>query len=423
MRLLLTLIGNDLRRRLASPAGILLSLAIPLAMAGSMALAFGQRGGEPTVPKLEIVVVDLDDSPLSSFLAGAGQNAEAAKYISTFRAATPEKGLDLMRSQGHHAMLVIPTGFMDAVLEGRSVELPLVKNPAKRVMPVVAQQGLEIVALYGSVGARLLPADGAAKVRSLLEGEGWDDAVGIAALITDTYIRAKNAGALLFPPIIEVDRVREQAARPAGEGRQGGFDFIAWMYPGMIVMALLFVALNQMKDLLAEQQAGTLRRLLAGPVSVAPFLLSKVISVGIGVAASLAILIAAGSLFFGVDWGPWGPLAAASVALTLASTGFGAMVYSLSRTQNQGDAFGTILVILMSLLGGAFLPPQILPGFVRGASKFTLNYWGNESFRVLTAGGGWPELGAHLPILSGMALISVTLGTLLLRHRHLRGAV
>ncbi len=421
MRLLLTLVGNDLRRKLSSPAGILVSLAIPLAMAGTMALAFGSRGGEPSVPKLEIVIVDLDDSPLSSLLAGAGQNADAAKYITTLRAETPESGLELMRAKGHHAMLVIPTGFMDAVLEGRTVELPLVKNPAKRVMPVVAQQGMEIVALFGSIGARLLPDGGAARLQKLFEGEGWEDSIGIAALVADTYVRVRRAGGLLFPPIIEVDQVKE---RPAAEKDEAdGFNFIAWMYPGMIVMALLFVALNQMKDLLAEQEAGTLRRLLAGPVTVMPFLVSKVLSVGIAVGASLAILIVMGSLFFGVGWGALLPLAAVSLSLTLAATGFAALVYSVARTQGQGDTFGTIVVILMSLLGGAFLPPQIMPEFVRGASKLTLNYWGNESFRVLTSGGGWPELAAHLPILAAMAVISTALGTVLLRHRHLRGAV
>ncbi len=422
MRLLLVLLANDLRRKLASPAGVLMSLAIPLAMAGSMALAFGNRGDAPPVPKLELVIVDLDDTPLSSFLAGAGQNAEAAKFLTTFRATSPEAGLELMRAQGHHAMLVIPTGFMQAVLDGRSVDLPVVKNPAKRVMPVVAQQGLEIVALYGSVGARLLPEGGAARIQKLVEGEGWDDSLGIASLIADTYIRASRAGGLLFPPIIEVDQVKEQDPESEKEGG-GGFNFIGWMYPGMIVMALLFVALNQMKDLLAEQQGGTLRRLLAGPVGVTYFLLSKVLSVGISVAASLGILLATGSLFFGVSWGSLLPLAAVSLSLTLAATGFAALAYSVARTQNQGDTFGTIVVILMSLLGGAFMPPQILPEFVRGVAKFTLNYWGNESFRVLTSGGGWAELGTHLPVLAAMAVISIALGTLALRYRHLRGAV
>ncbi len=423
MRLLLALLGNDLRRKIASPAGVLIGLAIPLAMAGSMALAFGNLGGsEPAVPKLELVIVDLDDTPLSSFLAGAGQNAEAAKYISTFRAATHDAGLELMRAKGHHAMLVIPTGFMEAVLSGRSVELPVIKNPVKRVMPIVAQQGLEIVALYGSVGARMLPAGGAARLQKLLEGEGWEDSIGIASLIADTYIRATRAGGLLFPPIIEVDHVKEQAPEAEKDGG-GGFNFIAWMYPGMIVMALLFVSLNQMKDLLAEQQAGTLRRLLAGPPTVTHFLLSKVLSVGISVAASLGVLLVAGSLFFGVSWGPILPLAAVSLSLTLAATGFAALIYSVVRTQNQGDTFGTIVVILMSLMGGAFLPPQMLPEFLKGVSKFTLNYWGNESFRVLTSGGGWSELGAHLPVLAAMALISTALGSLALRYRHLRGAV
>ena len=70
----------------------------------------------------------------------------------------------------------------------------------------------------------------------------------------------------------------------------------------------------------------------------------------------------------------------------------------------------------MSLLGGAFIPPNALPEAIRGISRFTLNYWGNESLRALSLGGGWEQLGAHLPALGAMAFVFTAVGVVLLRR-------
>ena len=55
MRLIMVLIAKDLRRRIADPAGLILNLAIPLAIAGMMALAFGGRSGAASTPVMRIV--------------------------------------------------------------------------------------------------------------------------------------------------------------------------------------------------------------------------------------------------------------------------------------------------------------------------------------------------------------------------------
>lgn len=423
MRTIFALLAKDLRRTVAAPSGLLVSLAIPLAISGTMALAFGNLGGGdgPAVPRLELVMVDEDKGPLSNWLMGAAQNDQVAKHLLTVRAETRGEGLELMQEQGHHAMLVIPRGFSEDVLDSRAVVLELIKNPARSVMPIVAQQGMEVVGLYGSVGARILPEGAAARAKDLFEGEGWDDTVGIAAMITDTYIRVKRSESLLFPPIIKVSKNEKDV--PEEEDAAGGFDFLTWMYPGMMVMALLFVGLNQMKSLLVEQSDGTMRRLLAGPVSPAQLLVSKILASSVAVAGAVLLLLAIGTAAFGFSWGGLLPLAATVVAMVFAVTGFSAVLYSVVRTQNQGDALGGILVIFMSMLGGTMVPLQVLPDFLKQVSRFTLNYWGNEAFRTLAGGGGWSALSAHLPILAGLALAFTALGTALLRQRHLRGTV
>ncbi len=408
---------KDLRRRLAQPAGVLLALAIPVSLGGMLALAFGGASGGAGHPVMHLLMLDLDDTPLSGFLAGASQNDEARAHLEVKQVGDREEGLRRLREEEASALLVVPEGFTEALLGGGRAELELVKNPSQRIMPLVAQQGAEVLALYLSTGARVL-GDDASRLDLLFEGEGWNDAAGIAALLTTAYERVKSAKPLLFPPLIEVDEGTEAKDKAAG-----GFDFLGWMYPGMIVMGLLFTGLTQMQDLLAEQEAGTLRRQLTAPVGPGRILLAKILGVGAVVAIAHVILLIVGRVAFGIHWGPLLPLLAVSALLVLAVTGFAALLYSLVRTRRQGDAYGTILVMIMSLAGGAFFPRQMLPPWLASMALVTVNHWGNEALRALASGGSWSSLAPYLTALAAIGAVSILAGMLTMRRRHLRGAV
>jgi ABC-2 type transport system permease protein len=383
-----------------------------------MALAFGNRGGEPQTPVMRLVLLDLDDTPLTSFIAGSSQNRDVAKHMVLKSVRSREEGLRLLRTEEYNALLVLPKGFSEDLLEDRRTEIEIVKNPAQRFMPVIAEQGAEVVSLYLSAGRRFI-GDDAQRLLSLFEGNGWDDAAGIAAMITAAYLRVRAADSLLFPPIIEA---KTSEAKSSASG-QGGFDFMGWMYPGMVVMGLLFVGTTQMGDLLRERTGGTLKRQLAAPVSPLQVLLSKVVGTAAVLSISAAVFLGIGTLAFGIRWGRPLPFITTVILLVLACTGFSALLFALVRTERQGDAFGGILIMVMSLLGGAFVPEQVMPPALRSLSLFTVNRWGHAALRELTAGRGWEAIGGYLAVLAAMGAVFTLAGAALLRRRHLRGAL
>lgn len=419
MNNILRLTLKDVKRRFARPAGMLINLSIPLVLAGMLALVFTGSDDEP--PRMSIVVADEDQGPLSRFVNGASQNEEAARYMDVVQAATREEGLEILRDQDATALLVIPKGFSDALLSNGKAELELVKNPAQRIMPVVAQQGAEVLSLYLTV-ARAALGDESATLQKLFDGKGWDNAVGVAALVTVIYARTQEAEPLLFPPLIEVETSGAEATADAG----GGFSPIAWLYPGMVVMGLLFAGTAQMRDLLDEAQAGTLRRLLAAPLGPVQILVSKILSTVALVAIALAIFLVTGRLAFGITWGPFAPMILTSVVLSLAVTGFASLIYAAARTQRQGDAFGGILIMLMSLVGGAFVPVEILPDWLKNVSRGTLNYWATEALRSLATGRGFGAGGGLPSALMGLAAVGAAftlVGAFVMHRRHVKGAV
>jgi ABC-type Na+ efflux pump permease subunit len=427
MRPILVFMLHDLRRRWAQPWGLLMSLAIPLAMAGMMALVFGSTGDEDKTPVLRVLVLDQEgnDSRLGEVLAGASQNPEAAKHLDVLRVYSREEGLAKMRSDGYAALLVLPAGLLENLLDGKAVELELLRNPAQAIMPIAAKQMTEVLALYLSAGVRLLGDDGP-RLRLLLEGEGWGNAAGLAVLATTVYAKVQSSRTLLFPPILEVERVRDAAAAEAaaaGGGPKGAFNFMGWMYPGMAVMGLLFVALNQMRDLLREREGGTLRRMLASPATVSQVLLGKVLGVAAVSAIALTLLLAIGAAAFGIDWGSPLPLAGVSLLLVFTVTGFAALVLAVVRTERQADTVGGVVVMLMSLLGGSFFPTQIFPPWLQKVALVTLNYWAQSALRALSGGAGREELLPAVTVLAAIAVTTTLAGIMLLRRRHLRGAL
>ncbi|MGH9868836.1 MAG: ABC transporter permease [Candidatus Polarisedimenticolia bacterium] len=414
MKTLLALAGKDLRRRLAEPIGLLFNLSIPLVIAGTMAMAFGGRSGSES-PVLRLVLVDLDEGPLSQFLAGGSQNSEAAERMQVVRATTREEGLEKLHDEEAAALVVIPKGFSRTLLSGERATFEVLKNPSQTVMPQVAEKGAEVLSLYAAVLRRLVDED-LPRLKGLVDGDGWDDAAGLALALIRMKGRVDAADDVLFPPLIEIG---EPVKRDAAPGRS--FNIMAWMYPGLMVMGLMYTGLLQMRDLLRERDAGTLRRQLCSPVGAAHVLGSKIVSVAMMVALSLIIMMAIGTAAFGMRWGAPTVLVPLSAAVVLAITGFCAMLFALVSTERQGDAVGGIVVMLMSMVGGAFIPPQVMPPFLRSAQAGTLNHWAHDALRTVSFGGGWDKVATHMLVLTTMGLLFVGAGLLLLHRRHMRG--
>lgn len=415
MRTIAILTLKDLRRRVADPAGLLLTLAVPLVMAAMMGLAFGGRGDGERTPVLRLLVLNFDDGPIGRALAGAGENPEAAGRMEVGQVKSRKEGLERLREDEAAALVVIPANFTADILEGRRVAIEVLKNPAQSIMPVVAQQGAEVAALYLSVGSRLLAGEGR-RIRDLFEGKGWDDATAVAALVVELYNRVRRVDDLLIPPIVEV-------ATQEKEKKEGVAVMATFIYPGIMLMGLLFTGIVQMRDLLKEGEAGTLRRQLAAPLGAGRVVAAKVLAVAAVVAVTLLFLMLGGRWVFGTRWGPIGPLAATSAALVLVVTGLSTLVFSIVRTERQGDTLGTILVMLMSMLGGSFFPPQLIPSWMQGLSRLTITYWGNDALRALASGGGWERVGDTVLLLLAAGTVLILSGVFLLRRRHLRGAL
>jgi ABC-2 type transport system permease protein len=78
-------------------------------------------------------------------------------------------------------------------------------------------------------------------------------------------------------------------------------------------------------------------------------------------------------------------LAALIVSTVAAATAFGLLIAAWARTPKQAEGMSTLLILVMSCLGGSWFPLQMLelPLPVEVAMRLTINHWSVSGFQGL----------------------------------------
>lgn len=410
MKTLAALVSKDLKRRLRSPVHLLLTLAFPFVLLGIIGLAFYPRGGK-TLPAVPILLENRDGEFLGNFLGSALRNERMAEHFDV-ELVEPGTGEKRIAEGDAAALLVVPDGFTDSVLDGRPTSLLLVKNPGGVILPEIAQSGAELLALVLSAAARTL-REPLASIRSMIEGTGSpaDGAVAETAVLAKGAI--DRAGRFVLPPAIRVEEVLEADGDEEGAG---AFNIFAYLFPGMVVLGLLFIAQISMRDLMRERRAGQLARLLSSPVPMRTVVLSKLVSTLFLLVICHFLFAGAAAVVFRVPIGDIPASVLLVLAQGLAVTGILALLFALARTERQGEAISSVVILSMSLLGGSMFPTDLFPESMRGLGRATPNYWAIEGFRaVLLEGAGAADVAPNVLVLALIgaatsALAAFTLG-------------
>ncbi len=418
MRLLLAMVGKDLRRRARSPLPVVLLLLFPLIFSGLIALTFG--GGETRVPKVHLLIEDRDGGLVGQLVTAAFQQGDAQKY---FEVKKVEKvagdGGALLEKEEATALLRLPANLSADLLAGRPAKIELVKSPAQSILPDVAEQVTTVLAEGLSSASRLLrgPLD---QIRSSTGSPSDQRVADVAVQINQVVTRSTP---YVFPPVITFTTATRpepgSGKKPAGASPTPSV--FLFMLPGISVYSLFSLADQMMRDLLVEARLKTLRRQLAGPITAGQVLAGKALATAAVAALSLLILSAIGAAVAprGVNLAGFLLL---SIAVVMAATGFASAVFGLARGEKQGATLASLVSLLMAFAGGAFIPLNSLPGVMRALSPFSLIYWAASGYqKLVVAGEGLRSVLPNVAILAGAGLLLLALSAPLWQRRLLRG--
>jgi len=412
---ILAIVRRDLDRHRRNPVRTALLFAMPLVVAGVFGLAFG--GGDSAEISIRVLLWDEDDSLLSVLAGGMADSAEAGSQLDVVPVG--EEGLEMMENGEASALVHIPDGFTDAVLAGEPVTVEVVKNPSQRFLPQVVEEGVGVGAAVLSAGSRALRPE-LEQIKAMMDSEEFPTDLAVASLSTGITHRLKSVESVVFPPVITLE-----STTAASETEQDGDELpiLAYFLPGLAVMGVFFIVQSATRDVLRDREAGLLRQLLTAPVSPLDYLAGKSLSVVVVGVLGFTVLILVG-VAAGVPWGPVDAVAALVLAPAVAAAGTLMLIMSIARTERQGDALTTIVIISWSMLGGVFLPIPQMPAFLKTLASSTLTYWAVDGFNTLILdGGGLSAVLANLAVLLVAGGLCLVIGAALLGRRIRKGAV
>ncbi|GDX83535.1 hypothetical protein LBMAG42_53460 [Deltaproteobacteria bacterium] len=195
---------------------------------------------------------------------------------------------------------------------------------------------------------------------------------------------AAGGGMALKPPL---DIVIEPVV---AAGPTAGFNGFAHTFAGMLMQFLLFSASGHAKTLFAERNAGTLDRLRMTMASKAQILLGTAAAIGVVSMLASAVVFGAAMLFFDVSLRS-GPLAFGLVVLGQAALvgSFSLLLAGLANSEKQLDSLGTMAILFLCFVSGAWVPAFMLPEFMQQLGPFVPTRWLLDGM----AGATWRGVG------------------------------
>jgi ABC-2 type transport system permease protein len=410
----------SLRRDRASLA---LSLILPVAFFSIFAVIFGSnRNG---TPKVSLIVVDQDQSQASHQLLQAlerdgslnvrtkAPSKTKGAQETDYTAATAESAV---KAGDVSVALIVPKGFGDHPIsfgpgnEGTSIELlndasdniapqvvaGLLQKAAMTAMPLaMAQQGMNYAGNY--IGG--FTPEQRKRVEASLARLRQKESEAQGGAQPATAEQNDNGGII---PVKTRSVVGENKNNP----------MISFYAAAIGVMFLLFTASGSAGALLDEAESGALDRVLSTRVTMTTLLAGKMFYNTLLALIQLTVMFLWAWAVFKLDFFEHIPgFLVMGLSTALAVAAFGILLASICHTRAQLGAVSTLLILVMSSIGGSMFPRFLMPQSMQKAGLFTINAWAIDGFtkvfwRDLPITALWPQVCVLLAIAIGLFLIA-----------------
>jgi ABC-2 type transport system permease protein len=393
---------------------LVLSFVLPLSFFSIFAVIFGSE--HDTTPKVHVIVVDEDRSEASQDLVKA-MKKESSLVVATAPAAKSKNApqpADYTATTAEAAVqagdapvaLVIPSGFGKHPMafgpdaEGSAVELlndqsdtiapqmvmGLLQKDAMTAMPaVMAEEGMNTAEKY--IG-------GFTPEQKKVVEDGLKD---LRKEVANGDVGAANGSDDNGAGII---RVKQRAV--VGENKKS--PMISFYAAAIGVMFLLFTASSAAGALLDEAESGTLERVLSTRVTMTKLLGGKLVFNTVLAFLQLVAMFLWGWAVFKLDFFNHLPgFAVMGLCTAFAVAAFGLVLASLCHTRAQLGALSTLVILIMSSVGGSMFPRYLMPESMQKAGLLTINAWAIDGFtkvfwRDLPVTDLWPQVSVLLAV-------------------------
>lgn len=166
--------------------------------------------------------------------------------------------------------------------------------------------------------------------------------------------------------------------------------------PAWAIFAMFFIVLPLAGSMVKERNEGSALRLQTVPTSYLIFLNGKIAVYILVCLIQLALMLSVGKFFLPMLGLPTLVMGNSmlgiillSVSTAFAATGYGVMMGTIASTEQQGAIMGSLSVLLLSAIGGVWVPTYVMPELMRNLSVVSpLNWSLNGFYELFLRGGG-----------------------------------
>lgn len=395
---ILYILLKDLRLRVRDHMALLTNLAMPIVLIGILGVSLGPMFSNvsPGVNRFAVAVVDEDRGMMARQLVDNVLGRDMAHLVE-LREMSESDAIDAA-SDDVAAAIIIPVGFTRAIEQGKTTALRLVANPQSTINSNIIYQ---VVQNY-SIGISSVTTG----INTILK---VISSVGVPADI-DKIVNTSTE---------RLSSVQEKAFTAVSFNQQSADsdNITAMQYyaAAMLAMFSMFMAMTGVSSILEERENHTLYRLYSTGVSKWQIMSGKLISSWINAFIDALIVMFFTCYVFGVNWGNGVAAVSVAAATVFAATGFAMIIAAIARTSRAAGGLSSVLIQVMSALGGSMFPLYMFSGIMRTVSKGTINYWSLQGFLNLMGGQTVSAVTTPLVVLIFIGSLGLCTGILALR--------
>jgi ABC-2 type transport system permease protein len=328
-----------------------LTFLLPVLFFSVFALVFGGMDRDVARDIRSALVVE-ESSSAASQMREVLMSNKGMKVVTTDVNGEPltrAQGLDLIQAGQVDVAMVIPSNFSTrfASRQDEPAEVLLFTNAANPIAEPVGEMLLQAAAIELGLESY-----------SRLAGQSVPD-------LREGLIRVRVESAL------------------EGEGKRPSIAFFA---AGIGIMFLLFAVSGRSAILIEERESGVLTRLLSSELTLRQLLFSRWLFLAILGFCQVGVMFVWASIAFGLDLWSSRHLAGFVVmtaASAAAAAAFGLLLASVCRSRAQLNGVSSVLILVMSAVGGSMFPRFLMPEQLQRLGLLTFNAWALDGYQKI----------------------------------------
>jgi len=175
----------------------------------------------------------------------------------------------------------------------------------------------------------------------------------------------------------------------------GGIEYRAYIAPGIMAQAAMFVAIFFGLAVIWERDVGQLQRLLATPLPRSALVLGKAAGASTrALVQAVALLVVIAIAGIGLRWTVVG-VAGALVLLAIGTASFACMSMAIASLVKERERFmgiGQLVMMPLFFASSALYPLAVMPGWLHAVARVNPLTYEVEGLRGFLLGGGHPGL-------------------------------